>query len=287
MQPDDNDSRNDPCAKRGAATEVVVAGAPAEATAEAEEVVEAEEAAAADAVGSEKEDGEILDVATTARGTKGERAVGAADFVAEEVPPAPVVVEDELMEESGEEDGEILEEASPHGLGASKLLCPTPCAERIGAPVAIEAQASAHHDGRDSDAWHSPAEHLTCESLEAGEPCWFGWRCKYRSTCSYYHGAGSHNSMACACDDTNCPLTHPRRANSPHEPPGHGGLIGGAHRDYWGSGVWRSGGRRPPASYVCKFCKATDHYLKECPLAVCVRCGRQGHTAPDCTWNGE
>ena len=103
------------------------------------------------------------------------------------------------------------------------------------------------------------------------EKCWFGMTCRNKNTCSRSHGDQPEHLRNCACDNQQCPLGHPLRAN--RGAPGPSGKFQGGTIT----------GKRPGEHYVCNKCGLrNDHYLNECPEATCHKCGGKGHIASNC-----
>lgn len=129
------------------------------------------------------------------------------------------------------------------------------------------------------------------------EACRYGNQCRFKLSCSRYHGEQALHAHNCACEDESCLLGHPLRAGRDRTPPQLQGpsltpLTGGPANSMAG-GV--GGGlthpqqptrtqlrKQPPPGYQCAKCKETDHYLNQCPMNTCFKCYGRGHIASNC-----
>lgn len=118
-------------------------------------------------------------------------------------------------------------------------------------------------------------------------------KCRFKLSCSRFHGEGDNFAINCQCDVEHCPLGHPHRAarrssmgggvNPGLSPMGGGAGLPGGH------GLLPNGkpappprGGVPPPHYTCNKCGLKGHYLNECPDNVCHKCGLRGHIATYC-----
>ena len=118
-------------------------------------------------------------------------------------------------------------------------------------------------------------------------------KCRFKLSCSRFHGEGDNFAVNCQCDVEHCPLGHPHRAarrssmgggvNPGLSPMGGGaGLPGGQGLMPNGKPAPPPRGGVPPPHYTCNKCGLKGHYLNECPDNVCHKCGLRGHIATYC-----
>lgn len=91
-----------------------------------------------------------------------------------------------------------------------------------------------------------------------GAPCKFGWNCKRKESCSFYHGERcAEYEKKCICKNLECPYTHTLRVKKRNE----------QHR--------------------CKRCHTSEHSFAYCPKNVCTLCKQDGHISSVCPFSKE
>ena len=99
-------------------------------------------------------------------------------------------------------------------------------------------------------------------SFKIPEACRYGPKCRFKLSCSRFHGEGDIFAVNCQCDVENCTLGHPHRAarrasmgggvNPGLSPMGGGGNLPGGLIN--GKPAPPPLGRIPPAYYKCNKC---------------------------------